>query len=71
MVSLTHATGRAVDSGEYLGSHVWDEEVIRETRGEFLFSHVRIPNRFILIPWTDLLAFLSDAIARGLEETAP
>ncbi|KAH6880181.1 hypothetical protein BKA70DRAFT_1473484 [Coprinopsis sp. MPI-PUGE-AT-0042] len=28
-----------LDSGEYLGSHTWDEEVIRETRGEFLFSH--------------------------------
>ncbi|KAH6901243.1 hypothetical protein BKA70DRAFT_1374822 [Coprinopsis sp. MPI-PUGE-AT-0042] len=29
-----------LDSGEYLGSHTWDEEVIRETRGEFLFSHL-------------------------------
>ncbi|KAG6810549.1 hypothetical protein H0H92_012629 [Tricholoma furcatifolium] len=26
-------------TGEVLGSHVWDEEMLRETRGEFLVAH--------------------------------
>lgn len=29
-----------VEAGEDLGLHVWDEEVIKETRGEFLFTLV-------------------------------
>jgi salicylate hydroxylase len=32
-----------VESGEHIGQHTWDEEVIRETRGEFLFTYVREP----------------------------
>jgi hypothetical protein len=28
------------ESGELLGTHVWDEELIKETRGEFMFAHV-------------------------------
>ncbi|KAF4597197.1 hypothetical protein EYR40_007648 [Pleurotus pulmonarius] len=27
------------DTGELLGKHIWDEEVFRETRGEFIFAH--------------------------------
>lgn len=33
--------GRIVHTGECLGAHVWDEEMLRETRGEFMFAHVR------------------------------
>lgn len=28
------------DTGEYLGRHSWDKEMLEETRGEFIFSHV-------------------------------
>ncbi|KAF8912334.1 hypothetical protein CPB85DRAFT_1252794 [Mucidula mucida] len=28
------------ETGELLGNHVWDEEVLRETRGEFVFAHI-------------------------------
>ncbi|TFK18772.1 FAD/NAD(P)-binding domain-containing protein [Coprinopsis marcescibilis] len=28
-----------LETGEKLGYHTWDEEVIKETRGEFIFSH--------------------------------
>ncbi|KAG6885635.1 hypothetical protein C0993_012053 [Termitomyces sp. T159_Od127] len=28
-------------TGECLGPHVWDEEMLRETQGEFMFAHVR------------------------------
>ena len=28
------------ESGEFLGNHHWDEEVLKETRGEFVFAHV-------------------------------
>ncbi|KAF5379737.1 hypothetical protein D9615_005787 [Tricholomella constricta] len=27
------------ETGEVLGSHVWDEEMLRDARGEFLFGH--------------------------------
>ena len=30
-----------VETGELLGEHVWDEELLRESRGEFVFAHVR------------------------------
>ncbi|EAU85110.2 hypothetical protein CC1G_08083 [Coprinopsis cinerea okayama7 len=30
---------RVLESGEHIGQHTWDEEVIRETRGEFLFTY--------------------------------
>ena len=30
-----------METGVRLGTHYWDEEVLRETRGEFLFAHVR------------------------------
>ena len=30
------------ESGEILGHHHWDEEVLKETQGEFLFAHVSI-----------------------------
>ncbi|KAG6915954.1 hypothetical protein DXG01_009176 [Tephrocybe rancida] len=26
-------------TGERLGTHIWDEEMLRETRGEFIFAH--------------------------------
>jgi salicylate hydroxylase len=29
-----------VETGVRLGTHHWDEEVLREARGEFLFAHV-------------------------------
>ncbi|KAJ7162331.1 hypothetical protein C8R46DRAFT_1164441 [Mycena filopes] len=29
-----------LESGVLLGTHDWDEEVLRETRGEFLFAHL-------------------------------
>ncbi|RXW19363.1 hypothetical protein EST38_g6500 [Candolleomyces aberdarensis] len=28
------------ETGETLGQHIWSEEVLRETRGEFIFSHL-------------------------------
>ncbi|KAJ6615880.1 hypothetical protein B0H10DRAFT_2039390 [Mycena sp. CBHHK59/15] len=28
------------ETGDLLGRHYWDEEVLRETRGEFLFAHL-------------------------------
>lgn len=28
------------NTGELLGTHIWDEEVLRETRGEFIFAHI-------------------------------
>ncbi|KAG6861628.1 hypothetical protein C0995_014067 [Termitomyces sp. Mi166 len=31
--------GGTVHTGECLGPHVWDEEMLRETRGEFIFAH--------------------------------
>lgn len=30
---------RRMESGESLGQHVWDEEVLRETGGDFIFAH--------------------------------
>jgi salicylate hydroxylase len=33
------------DSGEILGHHHWDEEVLKETQGEFVFAHVSIPHQ--------------------------
>jgi salicylate hydroxylase len=32
------------ETGETLGQHTWDEEVLRETRGEFIFCHVGPPS---------------------------
>ena len=31
------------ESGEDLGGHVWIDELMRETGGEFLFAKVRLP----------------------------
>lgn len=31
------------ETGEILGHHHWDEELLKEARGEFVFAHVRIP----------------------------
>jgi hypothetical protein len=30
----------AVESGEHLGPHIWDEELLREARGEFMHTYV-------------------------------
>jgi salicylate hydroxylase len=35
------ANSPLVETGELLGEHVWDEELLRESRGEFVFAHVR------------------------------
>ncbi len=36
------------ETGELLGKHIWDVEVLEETKGEFLTVHVRSLNRFTL-----------------------
>ncbi|KAK7037830.1 hypothetical protein VNI00_010791 [Paramarasmius palmivorus] len=41
-------------TGESLGTHVWDEEVLKETRGEFLFAHHCDLWRFLLAKATAL-----------------
>ncbi|KAH0585628.1 hypothetical protein H2248_008849 [Termitomyces sp. 'cryptogamus'] len=44
-------------TGECLGPHVWDEEMLRETRGEFIFAH-----------YTDLRSLLYDtAVSLGAD----
>ena len=35
------ANSPLVETGELLGEHIWDEELLRESRGEFVFAHVR------------------------------
>ncbi|KAF9026056.1 FAD/NAD(P)-binding domain-containing protein [Hymenopellis radicata] len=35
-----NTTAAVEETGELLGSHFWDEEVLRETRGEFVFAHI-------------------------------
>ncbi|KAJ7116698.1 hypothetical protein C8R44DRAFT_709019 [Mycena epipterygia] len=43
--------------GELLGTQVWDEELLEETRGEYLFAHL-----------SDLMALLyEEALSRGVE----
>ena len=37
----TLANSLLVETEELLGEHVWDEELLRESRGEFVFAHVR------------------------------
>lgn len=32
--------GYSDESGDLLGVHHWDQEVLKETRGEFIFTHV-------------------------------
>ncbi|KAJ7629717.1 hypothetical protein DFH06DRAFT_1480277 [Mycena polygramma] len=45
------------DTGELLGTQHWDEELLRETRGEYLFAHL-----------SDLIRLLyNEAIERGVE----
>ncbi|KAJ7471053.1 hypothetical protein FB451DRAFT_326145 [Mycena latifolia] len=45
------------DTGELLGTQVWDEELLRETRGEYLFAHL-----------SDLIQLLYDeATSQGVE----
>jgi hypothetical protein len=31
---------RIGETGELLGTHVWIDEMLRETRGDFAFAHV-------------------------------
>jgi salicylate hydroxylase len=58
-------------TGELLGTQHWDEELLRETRGEYLFAHVKKPysrirqiNYFLQL--SDLVKLLYDvAISRG------
>lgn len=40
-VDLHALTIRADETGEYLGSHVWDQGVMKETRGLYLLTTVR------------------------------
>ncbi|KAF8155333.1 hypothetical protein K438DRAFT_1987048 [Mycena galopus ATCC 62051] len=45
------------DTGELLGTQLWDEEILQETRGEYIFGHL-----------SDLIALLYDeAISQGAE----
>jgi hypothetical protein len=36
------ADNQADESGDRLGKHVWDKEVLKETRGEFIYPRVRL-----------------------------
>jgi hypothetical protein len=31
---------QTVESGEWMGTHIWEEEMIQETGGDFIFAHV-------------------------------
>ncbi|KAF8155331.1 hypothetical protein K438DRAFT_1862619 [Mycena galopus ATCC 62051] len=45
------------DTGELMGTQLWDEEILQETRGEYLFAHL-----------SDLIAlFYDEAVRQGAE----
>jgi hypothetical protein len=65
------ANSPLVETGELLGEHVWDEELLRESRGEFVFAHVRFsdpgPTYYSL---THALAFQHADFRQLLYDTA-